>query len=126
MSAPTALVDADCFEGLREGKAGDPACSSRPGCGRAIAYYLEQRAVDAALGLIDALEKAYGHIGRHPVAGSPFFAHELNLPGLWFWLVPGYPYVAFYVKCDDTCQCVARAARSAGYPIVDGRIASRQ
>jgi len=33
---------------------------------QAIAYYLEQRAVDAALGFIDALEKAYGHIGRPP------------------------------------------------------------
>ena len=29
---------------------------------RAVAHYLEQRAVDAALGFIDALEKAYGHI----------------------------------------------------------------
>ena len=68
---------------------------------QAIAYYLEQRAVDAALGFIDALEKAYGHIGRHPAAGSPRYAHELNLPDLRFWLVPGYPYVVFYVECDD-------------------------
>lgn len=67
----------------------------------AIAYYLEQRAVDAALGFIDALERAYGHIGRHPAAGSPRYAHELNLPDLRFWLVPGYPYVVFYVECDD-------------------------
>ena len=67
----------------------------------AIAYYLEQSAVDAALGFIDALEKAYGHIGRHPAAGSPRYAHELNLPDLRFWLVPGYPYVVFYVECDD-------------------------
>jgi toxin ParE1/3/4 len=67
----------------------------------AIAYYLEQRAVDAALGFIDALERAYGDIGRHPAAGSPRYAHELNLPDLRFWLVPGYPYVVFYVECDD-------------------------
>ena len=56
-----------------------------------IAHYLEQRAVDAALGFIDALEKAYGRIGRHTAAGSPRYAHELNLPDLCFWLVPGYP-----------------------------------
>jgi toxin ParE1/3/4 len=67
----------------------------------AIAYYLELRAVDAAMGFIDALEKAYGHIGRHPAAGSPRYAHELNLPDLRFWLVPGYPYVVFYVERDD-------------------------
>lgn len=67
----------------------------------AIAYYLEQRAVDAAMGFIDAVEKAYGHIGRHPAAGSPRYAHELNLPDLRFWLVPGYPYVVFYVERDD-------------------------
>ena len=67
----------------------------------AIAYYIEQSAVDAALGFIDALEKSYGHIGRHPAAGSPRYAHELNLPDLRFWLVPGYPYVVFYVECDD-------------------------
>ena len=27
-------------------------------------------------------------------------AHELNLPDLRFWLVPGYPYVVFYMECD--------------------------
>lgn len=36
----------------------------------AIAYYLEEGADDAALGFIDALEDAYGNIGRHPAAGS--------------------------------------------------------
>jgi toxin ParE1/3/4 len=68
---------------------------------KTIAYYLQQRAVDAALGFINALEKAYGHIGRHPAAGSPRYAHELNLPDMRFWLVPGYPYVVFYVERDD-------------------------
>ena len=67
----------------------------------AIAYYLEQCAVDAALGFIDAMEKAYDYIGRHPAAGSPRYAHELNLPDLRFWLVPNYPYVVFYVERDD-------------------------
>ena len=68
---------------------------------QAIAYYLEQRAVGAALGFIDALEKAYGDIGRYPAAGSPRCAHELSLPDLRFWLLPGYPYVVFYVERDD-------------------------
>ena len=64
-------------------------------------YHLERRAVEAALGLIDALEKTCGHIGRHPAAGSPRYAHELNLPDLRFWLVPGIRYVVFHVECDD-------------------------
>jgi toxin ParE1/3/4 len=67
----------------------------------ALVYYLEQGAVDAALGFIDALEEAYSHIGRHPATGSPRYAHELNLPDLRFWLVPGYPYVVFYVERDS-------------------------
>lgn len=69
--------------------------------GEAIAYYLEQGTVDAALGFIDALEKAYLHIGRHPAAGSPRYAHELNLPDLRFWCVPGYPHVVFYTESDE-------------------------
>jgi toxin ParE1/3/4 len=67
----------------------------------AITYYLEQGAVDAALGFVDALERAYGHIGRHPAAGSPRYAHELNLPDLRFWPVPDYPHVVFYVERND-------------------------
>ena len=91
---------------------------------QAIAYYLEQRAVDAALGFIDALEKAYGHIGRHPAAGSPRYAHELSLPDLRFWLLPGCPYVVFY-GVRRPCRCVARSARPARHPAVDGWVASR-
>jgi toxin ParE1/3/4 len=66
-----------------------------------ITYYLEQGAVDAALGFIDALERACDHIGRYPAAGSPRYAHELNLPDLRFWRVPDYPHVVFYVERND-------------------------
>jgi toxin ParE1/3/4 len=45
----------------------------------AVAHYLAEDAEAAALGFIDALEKAYIHIGRHPATGSPRYAHELNL-----------------------------------------------
>ena len=47
----------------------------------AAAYYLGESDM-ATLGLINALEKACTHIGRHPDTGSPRYAHELNLPGL--------------------------------------------
>lgn len=67
----------------------------------AIAHYLAEGAEAAALGFIDALERAYRHIGRHPATGSPRFAHELNLPGLRSWPLTRYPHLVFYVEHPD-------------------------
>ena len=67
----------------------------------AIAHYLAEGAETAALGFIDALEDGYRHIGRHPAAGSPRYAHELNLPGLRPWPLTRYPYLVFYVEHPD-------------------------
>ncbi|WP_151446847.1 type II toxin-antitoxin system RelE/ParE family toxin [Lacisediminimonas profundi] len=64
----------------------------------AITFYLSEGAEQAALGFIDALEQAYAHIGRHPAAGSPRYAHELNLPGLRFWPLTGYSFLVFYIE----------------------------
>ena len=68
----------------------------------AVAHHLAENAEAAALGFIDALENAYGHIGRHPATGSPRYAHELNLPGLRSWPLKRHPYlVFFYVERSD-------------------------
>jgi len=67
----------------------------------AVAYCLADGATAAALGFIDALEKAYSHVGRHPATGSPRYAHELNLPGLRSWPLTRYPYLVFYVEHPD-------------------------
>lgn len=67
----------------------------------AIAYYLGEQADHAAFGFIDALEKAYLHIGRHPATGSSRYAHELDLPGLRSWPLTGYPYLVFYIERQD-------------------------
>ena len=68
----------------------------------ALAYYMAEDAPKAAaLGFIDALEQAYAHIGRHPAAGSPRYAHELNLAGLRSWPLTRYPYLVFYVERSD-------------------------
>jgi toxin ParE1/3/4 len=67
----------------------------------AIAWYLSEGAEADALGLIDALEQAYTHIGDHPSAGSPRYAHELNLPDLRLWPLTHYPYLVFYVEQPD-------------------------
>jgi toxin ParE1/3/4 len=68
----------------------------------AIAYYLAEQAPKAALGFVDALEKAYARIARHPAAGSPRYAHELDLPGLRAWPLGRYPYLVLYVERPDT------------------------
>lgn len=67
----------------------------------AIGHYLSEGARQAALGFIEALEQGYAHIGRHPAAGSPRYAHELDLPGLRSWPLKRYPYLVFYIERGD-------------------------
>jgi toxin ParE1/3/4 len=67
----------------------------------ALDFYLEQDAPDAALSFINALEAAYDQIGQFPAAGSPRYDHELNLPGLRFMPLHGFPHLIFYVENDD-------------------------
>ena len=57
--------------------------------------------MDAALGFIDALEQAYGHLSRNAATGSPRYAHELGLAGLRAWPLTAYPYLVFYLERDD-------------------------
>jgi len=66
-----------------------------------VAHYLAEGAEAAALGFIDALEKAFSHISRQPASGSLRYAHELNLPGLRAWPLTRYPYLVFYVEQPD-------------------------
>jgi toxin ParE1/3/4 len=68
---------------------------------QAISYYLSEDAAQAALGFIDAVEKAYAHISFHPATGSPRYAHELNLPRLRCWSLTRYPHLVFYVERTD-------------------------
>ena len=67
----------------------------------ALDYYFSEEAAQAAEGFIDALERAYAHIARHPATGSPRHAHELNLPGLRSWSLKRYPYIVFYLERED-------------------------
>ena len=67
----------------------------------AIAHDLQGGSVQAAPGFIDALERAYAHIGRHPATGSPRYAHELNLAGLRSWPLTRHPHLLFYVERPD-------------------------
>ena len=67
----------------------------------AVDHYLEEGAPQAALDFVDALEKAFDQIGRHPAMGSPRHAVDLNLPGLCCWHLNRYPYLVFYVERPD-------------------------
>ena len=66
----------------------------------AISRFLNEAGERTALGFVDSLEKAYGHIGRHPASGSARYAHELDLPGVRCWPVKRYPYLIFYAETD--------------------------
>lgn len=66
--------------------------------GSAVTYHLEEQAEKAALGFIDALERAYRQIGSHPGAGSDRYANELDLPRLRSWPLQRYPYLVFYLE----------------------------
>jgi toxin ParE1/3/4 len=67
----------------------------------AIAHYLNEGGERVALRFVDALERAYTHIGRQPATGSPRYAHELNIPGLRSWPLARFPYLVFYVERPD-------------------------
>ncbi|MEY4713560.1 MAG: hypothetical protein RIS88_3010 [Pseudomonadota bacterium] len=67
----------------------------------ALQYYLHEGGEAVALRFVDALEKAYAHIARHPATGSPRYAQELNLPGLRSWPLTRHPYLVFYMEHPD-------------------------
>jgi toxin ParE1/3/4 len=67
----------------------------------AVDHYAEAAGQKTTAVFIDALEDAYRHIAAHPSAGSPRYAHELDLPGLRFWRLRRYPYLIFYVEAAD-------------------------
>ncbi len=67
----------------------------------AIDHWLADGGANAARGFIEALERAFLHVGRHPATGSPRYAQELNLPGLRFWPLKRLPHLVFYVERDD-------------------------
>ena len=71
--------------------------------GRLLLGALDARGLftPVALGFIDALEKGYTHISRHPASGSTRYSVELNLPGLRSWPVRRFPHIVYYVEATD-------------------------
>ena len=64
----------------------------------ALDHYLDQGGAAVVHGFIDALERAYQHLARHPASGSSRHAHELDLHGLRSWPLKRYPYLVFYLE----------------------------
>ena len=79
-----------------------PRALARRDIEEAIDHYLEEAGGKAALGFIDQIERAFRHIACRPAAGSPRYAHELDLPGLRAWPVKRYPYLVFYVEREHS------------------------
>ncbi len=65
---------------------------------RLSSIFLAESGEAVTLILIDALEGAIRHNGERPEAGSPRYAHELDLIGLRFRAAGKYPYLVFYVE----------------------------
>ena len=67
----------------------------------ALAHYLGEGEVHAALEFIDELDGAYRHIAQFPASGSSRYAWELDMPGLRSWPLKRYPYLVFYHQRGD-------------------------
>jgi len=67
---------------------------------QALAFYAAE-APQMELDFLDAIEKAYEHIQRHPGTGSLRYAHVLDIPGLRFSICSRFPQVVFYIERED-------------------------
>ena len=76
----------------------------------AIGRYLSEAGEQVAF--VDALERAYRHISRHPASGSTRYSVELSLPDLRAWPLRRFPHVVFYVETNE-CLDVWRVLHGA-------------
>lgn len=67
----------------------------------AVAFYVDEGALDAALGPVDEFEVALKAIGDHPAIGSPRLEVELGIPGVRVFALRTYPYVIIYFDTPD-------------------------
>lgn len=78
----------------------------------AIDHYLSEAGEQVALAFVEALERPYRHISRHPAGGSTRYAVDLSLPGLRAWPLRRFPHVVFYIEtneCIDVWRVLHRA-----------------
>ena len=61
-------------------------------------HQLAEAGPAVAPAFVDALEDALRLVGEQPAAGSPRYAHELDVPGLRFRPMGEFPYLVFHVE----------------------------
>ena len=83
------------------GKAVIPREQAKRDIEDAVDFYLGEAGEAVAPRFVEALERAYRHLSRHPQTGSPRYAHELQLPELRSWTVKPFPHLIFYVEARD-------------------------
>ena len=64
----------------------------------AVEHYLAEAGPSVALAFIETVEDAFRLVGEQPAAGSPRYAHELDIPGLRFRQTGKFPYLVFHVE----------------------------
>jgi toxin ParE1/3/4 len=67
----------------------------------AIAHYASEARTPVALAFIDAIERAFRQVARHPASGSPRYASELRIDGLRAWPLRRFPFLVFYRDAGD-------------------------
>ena len=68
----------------------------------AVDSYLSEASRTVALRFIEALRQVYQQIAEHPLAGSPRYGHELDLPGLRSCRLSKFPYMVFYLTTETS------------------------
>lgn len=64
----------------------------------AAAWFAQQGGLPLELAFADALQATAGLISTHGGIGSPRYATVLNLAGLRFWPLKGFPHLVFYIE----------------------------
>ena len=67
----------------------------------AVEHYRAEAGADVAVAFVDAIRQTFDLLARHPAAGSPRYAHELDLPDVRSHPIAGFPFLVFYVERAD-------------------------
>jgi len=72
--------------------------AARRDAAEAAWWYATQAGFAAGERFLAAVENGIAHVSRHPAIGSSRYAVPLNLDGLRFWPVNGFPYLILHVE----------------------------
>ncbi|HTU11259.1 MAG TPA: type II toxin-antitoxin system RelE/ParE family toxin [Allosphingosinicella sp.] len=78
-----------------------PRVAAEQDIDQTVDYYTDQAGDDVARAFVDAVRDAYRAIGERPGAGSTRYADILRTEGLRTRKLGRFPYLLFYIECDD-------------------------